>query len=277
MILTILLVIAAVSTWLLRDRIFRWSALATGATPARPPRPAATAVRPPAPTRAPPPASLQEPDLEMLEWDLDATPEEMPVDPPVKPAERTEAPPAAAPLASYRPDPLQRKLRDRYIKARFPGVASSSADLDNGARMIQAVRLYFDERKFDRADELLELAIGQALDSKPLRLAQLELAFLRRDPAHFCAFARAFRRAHPDGAEWTDITRLGRAIAPMETSLFGEAPEGHAHDRYGPWPDMPNWLQASWDLTAEVLASDFHREMARAESIEPVEPHAHAA
>jgi hypothetical protein len=27
---------------------------------------------------------------------------------------------------------------------------------------------------------------------------------------------------------------------------------------------MPNWIQASWDLTSEVLASDFHRAIAGA-------------
>lgn len=265
MILTILLAIAAVSTWLWRDRVFPWSTPAPAPLAPRNPRPAAPAARPaPAPAVPEPSPPLQDPELEMLEWDLEA--------PPAKAAPRAEI---AQPAAS-RPDPLQRKLRDRYLKARFPGVASSSADLDNVAAMIQAVRLYYDEHKFDRADELLELAIGQARDSRPLRLAQLELAFLRREPAHFCAFARAFRRAHPADAQWPDIARLGHAIAPMETSLFGEPPEAHAHARYGPWPDMPNWLQASWDLTAEVLASDFHREMARAEPTS-VESHAHAA
>jgi hypothetical protein len=265
MILTILLVIAAVSTWLWRDRIFPWNTPAAAPVAPRKPRPVAPAVLRPVPAVPKPSPPLQDPELEMLDWDLEA--------PPAKQAPRGEL---AQPAASH-PDLLLLKRRDRYLKARFPGVASSSADLDNVAAMIQAVRLYYDERKFDRADELLELAIAQTRDSRPLRLAQLELAFRRREPAHFCAFARAYRRAHPESVEWTDIARLGRAIAPMETSLFGEPQEGHAHDRYGPWPDMPNWLQASWDLTAEVLASDFHREMARAEPAATIEPHAPAA
>jgi hypothetical protein len=36
------------------------------------------------------------------------------------------------------------------------------------------------------------------------------------------------------------------------------------HDHYGPWPHLPNWIQAPWDLTGEVIAADFHRAMARA-------------
>ena len=35
------------------------------------------------------------------------------------------------------------------------------------------------------------------------------------------------------------------------------------HDHYGPWPDLPNWIQANWDLTAEVVAVDFHRILKR--------------
>ena len=91
-------------------------------------------------------------------------------------------------------DALRRKLRDRYIAVRFPGVARSSADLQDAERVIKGVRQYFGEQRFDCADELLELAIGQAGNTKLLRLARLELAFLRRDAARFTEFARDFRR-----------------------------------------------------------------------------------
>jgi hypothetical protein len=54
--------------------------------------------------------------------------------------------------------------------------------------------------------------------------------------------------------------RLGRALAPEET-LFGGA-QNDRGDHYGPWPDTPNWILAPWDLTSEVLAAEFHRDMA---------------
>ena len=174
------------------------------------------------------------------------------------------AEPPISPADDIGQDFLRAKLRDRYIAVRFPGVARSSADLQDAERVIKGVRLYFEEQKFDRADELLELAIGQAGSDKLLRLARLELAFLRREAGPFTEFAREIRRVHPDLPEWPEVARLGRALAPTETELFGDAQGARVHDTYGPWPEMPNWLQASWDLTHEILRSDFHREMARA-------------
>jgi hypothetical protein len=56
--------------------------------------------------------------------------------------------------------------------------------------------------------------------------------------------------------------RLGRAVAPDEP-LFTAGAGARPHEHYGPWPNLPNWIQASWDLTAEVLAADFHRAMLR--------------
>jgi hypothetical protein len=51
-------------------------------------------------------------------------------------------------------------------------------------------------------------------------------------------------------------------LCPKE-QLFGCAMGPREHDHYGPWPDLPNWIQANWDLTAEVVASDFHRILKR--------------
>ena len=126
------------------------------------------------------------------------------------------------------------------------------------------MRLYFGEEKFERAEELLELAIGEPGSGKVLRLARLELAYLRRDAAEFTEFARDFVAVHPGSPEWVEIARLGRKLAPAESAFFGRAQAARAQDSYGPWPDMPNWLQASWDLTAEILGADFHREMGSA-------------
>jgi hypothetical protein len=53
------------------------------------------------------------------------------------------------------------------------------------------------------------------------------------------------------------VHRLGNALVP-DDSLFNANGGPRAHDQYGPWPDLPNWIQAPWDLTAEVLAAEFH-------------------
>jgi hypothetical protein len=182
---------------------------------------------------------------------------------------RGAPPPAVAGLvrfdASVQQEPrvddasMRARLRDRYIEARFPGVLSSSADLADADGVVTIARLLFEEGRYDDAQELLQLAIGQS-GSEPLRLARLEITFLQRDASRYVALARELRQAHPQTREWTEVARLGRLLVPGE-ALFGADAGQRPHDRYGPWPDMPNWIQASWDLTPEVLAAELHRDM----------------
>jgi hypothetical protein len=180
-------------------------------------------------------------NLALLEWDGDL-------------------PPAAGPTETdvREMDVRRRRIRDRYIAARFPAIARKGADLADTATVIKAARHHFEEEQLGLALELLELAVQEAPHQEALWLARLEILFLARDRNAFVAAARAFRAAHPLSAEWLEVERLGRALAPGE-ALFGATAGPRAHDHYGPWPHLPNWIQAPWDLTAEVVASDFHR------------------
>ncbi|HEX4782197.1 MAG TPA: hypothetical protein VH301_15655 [Usitatibacter sp.] len=168
-----------------------------------------------------------------------------------------------AAAAKTRPaDPRSReaaRVRDRYIAVRFEGIARSSADLSDPERVIKAARLQFEEGHPEAALELIELAVEQDRSEPSLWLAELELAFLLRMRRHFIETARAFREAHPGTDAWTEIDRLGRALAPDEPT-FRERGK-RAHDHYGPWPHLPNWIGAPWDLTSEVLGADFHAAM----------------
>lgn len=191
------------------------------------------------------------PQLEMLEWD----------DRPSAPAIPQEA---AAPATQNDDDPRtydskRRKIRDRYVGTRFPGVATCSSELESADRVIKAARLYFEEERNDAALELLELAIEECPRETSLWLARLEILFLVRDAAGYAETARDFHREHPGAEEgWAEICRLGRALAPGE-ALFGARKGPRDHEHYGPWPHTPNWIQAPWDLTAEIIAADFHR------------------
>ena len=155
-------------------------------------------------------------------------------------------------------DSRARRIRDRYISARFPGVARSAADLECVERVVKCARLYFEDGQLAAALELLDMAIEQDSRAEALWLAELEILFLARDRARFVECARAFRALHAGSGEWPEVARLGHALAPGE-ALFGAKGGPRDHDHYGPWPDLPNWIQANWDLTSEVLGADFHR------------------
>ncbi len=152
-------------------------------------------------------------------------------------------------------------VRDRYIAIRFEGVARSSADLADPTRVIKAARLEFEEGYPEYALELLELAVEQNQGEQALWLAELEIAFLMRDGLRFVETAREFREAHPSSEAWTEINRLGHALVPDEALFRGLGKRANEH--YGPWPNLPNWIGAPWDLTAEVLAADFHLALTR--------------
>jgi hypothetical protein len=202
--------------------------------------------RAPSPARHTPAARTPTPRLEALQWHE-----------PVGPAPVVPAAPAAPAIEL---DTRHARIRDRYIAARFPGVFRGSADLLESGYVVKVARHFFEEGHVDRAYELLSLAIEESQAALPLRLARLEIAFLARDVTAFTLLARHLQSLHPGIPEWADVMRLGRAIAPAEP-LFGAGSGDRSDAHYGPWPAMPNWIQASWDLTHEVLAADFHRAM----------------
>jgi hypothetical protein len=196
------------------------------------------------------------PSLALIEWDGDRRRAAAPLANGIAPADAIDE----EDPCTY--DARRRRIRDRYIGARFPGVARCGADLESVDRVIKAARLYFEEEQAHSALELLDLAIQETPHASPLRLARLEILFLTRASAGFIAAARSFRAAHPGNEAWDEIARLGRSIAPDEP-LFGSASAPRDHEHYGPWPHLPNWIQAPWDLTAEVTAADFHRAIQR--------------
>ena len=180
-----------------------------------------------------------------------------------KPAAREPLPWEGSPVPStLGGDALAARMRDRYIAARFPGIAESAADLLQTENVIRAARLCFEEEKYHLAHELLHLAAQQSPGEEDVRLAQLEIAFLLRDKGRYGSLASDFRQHFPRSRNWAEVCRLGRAVCP-QMELFAAIPGTHPNEHYGPWPDLPNWIQASWDLTAEVLAADFHRGMTR--------------
>jgi hypothetical protein len=195
------------------------------------------------------------PDLATIEWDGDRSSNLMGTTFDIAPVAR-----AANDEDPRNFDLRRRKIRDHYIGARFPGVARGAADLEYADRVIKSARLYFEEDESATALELLELAIEEIPHESSAWLARLEILFLIRDRGGFVEAARAFRQAHPAHDSWTEVERLGRAIAPGE-ALFGEVTGPRDYEHYGPWPHLPNWIHASWDLTAEVVAADFHRAM----------------
>jgi len=202
------------------------------------------------------------PQLQMIEWSGDGETSPAPAPAQQEAAASFETEERAFDASAL--DARSRKIRDRYIAARFPGIAKSGADLTDEEEVIRAARLLFeDERAWD-AIELLELAIEERPANTGAWLARLEILYLVRDAAGFVDAVRAYRAHHGVEAQaWSEICRLGRALAPQDSLFEGEVAV-RDHEHYGPWPHTPNWIRAPWDLTAEIAGVDFHHAVRRA-------------
>lgn len=191
-------------------------------------------------------APTARPEMPSFEWES----------PLATPAPHPEARGAERPPENELREAQRARIRDRYVAARFPGVARNVADLGDTERVVRYARTYFEERKLDRALELLEVAIECNPGNEALRLARLEIAFLAGDATLYVALANEFRIAHPESDEWNEVARLGREIAP-DVLAFG-AQGGDPHSQC-----IPNWTDASLDFTPDQRAEEFHRAMAR--------------
>jgi hypothetical protein len=187
-------------------------------------------------------------ELEPLEWDVPAASGS---------ATATRSGVALREVSTRATSP---SIRDHYIAARFPALARCGADLENVGLVMAGARRYFDERKTDRALELLDLAIEQCPLDEPLQLARLGIAYLLRDAALYTTLAEEFRRLHAASSAWPDVARLGQAVAASAT-IFGRRQDDSVQGNIEPSPC--NWLPACPEVATRSLAARYHRAMAR--------------
>lgn len=151
-------------------------------------------------------------------------------------------------------DPLRARIRERYFAVRFPG-APAGAAAKEPSEFIKVARLYFEDDDAERAVELLQYAVEALPGEERLWLARLEILFLARRADAFVELAREFQKRFPDTKAWPQVARLGFLLAPKEMVFSAGRPTGQSVDEhYGAWPESPNWIEAPWDLTGEVLA-----------------------
>ena len=124
--------------------------------------------------------------------------------------------PAPAPpgLAPAEPGAARKRERDRQVALRFAGLFARVEELRDADRVQKAARLFVQDRDLTRADELLEMAIVLSPRHEGLRLAQLEIAALRRDGDAFARLAASLHEAMPECGKWDEVRRLRRALVP---------------------------------------------------------------
>ncbi|HZZ91204.1 MAG TPA: hypothetical protein VFE23_01510 [Usitatibacter sp.] len=169
-----------------------------------------------------------------------------------------EAKASAAP--AMEPGAERAKNRDRYLALRFPHAVTRAEQLRSTERVLGAARNYFDQAKHDRCMELLDVAIGECPSSLPYLLARIEYAYLMNNEEALRQAVSGVRSLDPPPDTWRRVVDLaGRMLD--ELRVAGHA-RGEAQD--APWPDMPNWIGVSMDLTGDAHAIEFHRDVRNA-------------
>jgi hypothetical protein len=169
--------------------------------------------------------------------------------------------PAPRAMAAHKPEPavlpdhVRARIRERYFRSRFPDVPLPAPGSKDASAIVKAARLYFEDGDTARAVELLRQASDMLTRVEGILLAKLEIHYLDHNEAAFTETARIFAERFPGSSEWPAVARLGWRLAPSEALFANARPAKVARDdQYGAWPEVPNWIEAPWDLTGEVLA-----------------------
>jgi hypothetical protein len=232
-------------------------------TPQTAPRAAKPAPRAAAVAAAPAPAGGKPfwpaPELELIPYDgvlktFSATRAD-PVSAPALPA-ANDTP--VAPKTTSLSDATRQRILERYIGARFTGVAVRGEDFLDAPRIVKAARLFFEDRQIERAVELLKLATEVNPAHEAPWLAMLEILFLGSDSAGYARAARRFASSHPASENWPVIRSLGRKLGLDDSVITQGLSHVERYPNYGPWQGLPNWIQAPWDLTNDAALAELH-------------------
>ncbi len=113
-------------------------------------------------------------------------------------------------------DPAARRLRERYIAARFAQFPNPAQALKNTSNVLRWAQELLDDDEPRQAAELLQMALEESPTQKPLWLFLIELAYVAGDPGTFVELADMFRRRFPAAEEIAAIDSLGRRLLPND-------------------------------------------------------------
>ena len=145
-------------------------------------------------------------------------------------------------------DAAARRLRERYIAARFLQFPQPAQALKNTGNVMRWARQLLDDDQPRQASELLQLALEEDLGQQPLWLFLIALAYLANDPGMFVALSDKFKLRFPtfEGADVMDS--MGRRLQPADPRY------AHAAEDF----IMPDWSTPESELRDELRQQRLH-------------------
>ena len=106
------------------------------------------------------------------------------------------------------------RVRDAYLRSRFPELIRAAADLRDAPVVIDCARRFLGSGRADRALDLLEIAIDDRSEDEALWLARLEILAFAGRRNQFLGVVRDFLDVHPDSANIGEIVHFWKRFAP---------------------------------------------------------------
>jgi hypothetical protein len=157
-------------------------------------------------------------------------------------------------------DATKRRLRDRYVATRFAQFPEPGVALRHTSEMVRWARQLLDDDQPRLAVELLQLALEEDPNQRPLWLFLIELAFLNSDTPSFNALADEFKQR---------FNMIGKADEAVKTIDAMGIELDHSDPRYanaGEPEMLPNWSNPEFAARNEERQRKFHASLVEAMS-----------
>jgi pilus assembly protein FimV len=134
-----------------------------------------------------------------------------------------------------------RMRRLRYMQERYPELGARTVSIDDPDSVINAARLYNEEKQLGKACELLIYALEERPQEIRYWLAQFELFRIEKMVPQFGDLAAKFEVLLGQTEIWPKVQQLGYALDPSNP-LYAAAARIKEEDKFNPMTE--NWLNA---------------------------------
>ena len=155
-------------------------------------------------------------------------------------------------------DPAARRLRERYIAARFLQFPQPARALVNTANVMMWARQLMDDDQPRQAAELLQLALEENPAQRPLWLFLIELAYLGNDAGLFAELSDSFKKRFPGFDDVPLIDAMGIRLLPGDPRFSKPATTFVLPDWSTPESELRDPLRQKKLHSALVEAMTFH-------------------
>lgn len=150
-------------------------------------------------------------------------------------------------------DANKRRLRERYIQARFPQFSESNTSLRNTKEVLRWARQFLDDDRSGPAIELLELSLEEDATQREVWLFLIEHAFLNSDAPRVSELAAEYAMRFGRDDATAVIEAMGHELSPNDPQFLHVTQTA----------ELPNWSSFAAAGHDEAMQRKYHAALLR--------------